>query len=163
MHYHNYVVEKIIFALLVTLASELFIYSAMDNFKMKSYWVMFIANIVLVTTMNVVLMVMPNLLAYLIAIVVAEILIYVGEALIFWWITKSSIWTAFLTSIIANTLSLGLGIYFNHSHPEKYKVLYYILIGSLALIILVQIGLVLYFFFKRKNEMIFNEGNKKME
>ena len=145
-------VEQIVFALLITLATELFIYSAVDNFKMKSYWVMFATNIVLNVTMNIVLAVMPNLLAYLIAIVVAEIFIYVGEALIFWWITKSPLWLGFLISTIANTTSLALGLYFNHIHIERYQVIYYILMGSLMLIISIQIGIVLYFFIKRKKE-----------
>ena len=94
---------------------------------------------------------MPNLLAYIIYLVVAEIIVFAIEAFVFWLVARPPIWFAFVVSFIANSASLFIGLGINQINIYRYDVLYYIFIISLMVIVSIQIGIVLYYFLKKKN------------
>ena len=143
--------EVIIFALLLTLAIEPFIYGAFDNFRLKTYLWMFGTNAVLNTTMNIILVLMPNLLAYLIVLVVAEILVYVIEGVIFCLVTKAPPWVGIIVSSLANTCSLLLGLYFNfHLYIQNYKIAFYIISLVLGMIISAEITVMICLHIKKR-------------
>ena len=145
-------VEGIIFALLLTLAIEPIIYGAFDNFRLKTFLIMLGVNAVLNITMNIIILLMPNLLAYFIALVIAELIVYALEGLIFCLITKAPAWAGVIVSSLSNTCSLLLGLFFNyHLHVERYKIAYYILLIVFLIIISAEVTPMICLHIKKKS------------
>ncbi len=144
----------IIFHLFLTLALELLVYAFGDKFRFKTVMAMFIANIVLNTTMNVVASQMSDEKSYLIFIICAEVFTFVTEAFIFFLFADKKLWYSFVISFTANILSLAIGNIFNQT-GVVYKngvVLPLTVIFTLitSLIIGLSLGLYLYKFILNK-------------
>ena len=105
----------IAFHLFLTLAVELVIYLFMDNFKLRTFVTMGIANLILNLSMNIVTMYLKTYQAYLTFIIIAEVSVFVIEACIYYLFTKKPLWYCLLASLAANATSLAMGYVFNQS------------------------------------------------
>ena len=144
-------VEQIIFSLLLTLAIELFIYGFADHFRLKSYLIMLGVNIVLNVTMNVILVSLNSYQAYLIGLVIAEVLVFVIEAITFYLFAEKKLWFAFVIAFAANTTSLAIGNLFNQLKVTENPISYYIFLVIFLCLISAQIAVVISFFIKKRS------------
>ena len=105
----------IFFHLFLTLALELLVYGFGDRFRLKSMLALFVANILLNFTMNMVATQMASETQYLIFIIGAEFFTFVVEAFLYFLFTNKKLWYCFVISFTANILSLAVGNVFNQT------------------------------------------------
>ena len=144
-------VEQIIFALLLTLAVELFIYAFADHFRLKSYLIMFGVNVILNITMNVILLSLNSYQAYITGLIIAEVIVFVIEAMTFYIFAEKKLWFAILIAFTANIASLALGNLFNQFKITDNMVAYYILLIVFLCLISAQVAIVISFFIKKRS------------
>ena len=140
------IVENILISLFITLAVELLIYGLMDRFKFLSFMVMFGTNVVLNTTMNIILSFMPSYQAYLTALIIFEVSVVIVEGFIFKLVSKKNIPYSLLAAFTANVLSFTAGYFFNLSHimDKKGAFIYSSLITLIVIVIETSIALYLF-------------------
>ncbi|MBO4855763.1 MAG: hypothetical protein J5511_00105 [Bacilli bacterium] len=150
----------IFFHLFLTLALELLVYGFGDRFRLKSMLTLFVANILLNFTMNMVATQMASETQYLIFIIGAEIFTFVVEAFLYFLFTKKKLWYCFLISFTANILSLAVGNAFNQTGLIYKNGV--VNTGTVILIVVTFIELIIsYVFFLRSFcRSLYNKGNE---
>ena len=140
------IVENILISLFITLAVELLIYGLMDRFKFLSFMVMFGTNVVLNTTMNIILSFMPSYQAYLTTLIIFEVSVIIIEGVVFKLVSNKNIPYSLLAAFTANVLSFTVGYFFNLSHvmDKKGAFIYSSLITLIVIVIETSIALYLF-------------------
>ena len=105
----------ILFHLFLTLAVELLIYGLGDRFKYKSMTALFMGNIVLNLTMNMLASEFNNHNAYLTFIICAEIFTFITEGFLYFLFSEKKLWYCLLIAFTANISSLAIGNIFNQT------------------------------------------------
>lgn len=108
----------ILLALFVTLGSELLVLSVFFFKDIKVLITMSVTNIVLNVTMNLLIGFMPTETAYYVFLVLFEIGTVALEALVLIFLNKKPIVKSISASLLANSLSLGIGMLINHSKTD---------------------------------------------
>ena len=150
----------IIFHLLVTLLFELIIYGIGDKFKMKSMLAMYVGNILLNSTMNLVATSLTDKTAYLIFIICYEVFTFVTEAFLFYLFTSKKLWYCFLIAFAANMLSLAIGNVFNATGVIYKNDVVITLVVIFAVLVSLQITLSVILFLRPLFRTIYNQGDK---
>ena len=107
-------INYIIFSLLITLCFEGMIYALFSNFSFKTYLALFIANIVLNLTMNIILTSIEDYSLYISVLTLFEVMTFITETFIFSLFFTAPIWYSIIVALTANMLSLMVGDLCNH-------------------------------------------------
>lgn len=100
---------NIIFALLLTLVIETFIYVFVKPYDIKLFITVTVMNLVLNPLMNLTLLNMASLQQYTVWLTIFECLTVVIEATVLYFIVKIRLPKAFIFAFIANIVSYGIG------------------------------------------------------
>lgn len=104
---------QILLALMLTLFIETIIYFFYKPFNVRAVVIVVIMNIILNLTMNLLLRFNPFIAStytrWVIALVIAEILIVIIEAFILYFLIDKKKWRSIIFSVSANGASLALG------------------------------------------------------
>ena len=102
-------IYTVIFSLLLTLVIELTIYAFMDKFSYKSFVAMFITNVILNVAMNLILIFINTKQEYLMWLMIMEIIVFIIESLVFYFVSKKILWISLIASFITNITYLVIG------------------------------------------------------
>lgn len=150
----------IAFHLLLTLAFELLIYGLGDKFKMKSILAMYIGNILLNLTMNIVITTLPDKTSYLIFVITYEILTFITEAFLYYLFTDKKLWYCFIIAFTANILSLAIGNVFNYTEVIYKNDVVVTLIVSFALIVALELFISVFLYLRPFLRTVYDKWNK---
>lgn len=109
-------IQFILFPLFLTLVLEAFVYFWLRPFSRKVFGVMLMANVVLNVLLNVTLMYFPfikSYTGYVVVLIIAEVFIVMLEAFIIYKVLNEQKIRAFIFALIANSVSLSVGLLFN--------------------------------------------------
>ena len=125
-------------ALFITLAVEMLIMTVFFFKDIKVLISLSLANIILNVGMNLLIGLMPNEIAYYLFLSLFEVNTFVAEALILIFFCKKPPLKSFLVSLLANALSLGVGLLINACHIDiKTKM---ILIITFAVVYAIEVA-----------------------
>ena len=124
----------------------------MDKYNFKLFFALFGVNALSNMAMNITLSFIEQISPYYAVLIVWEVLTIIGEALLFFFLSKKPIWYAFLASIAANSLSLAVGYVTNSLDFFNEKGA--LIIGSIILFFLTAVLLALSFLlsYRRGND-----------
>lgn len=108
--------EFILLPLFLTLVLEAFVYFWLRPFSRKVFSVTLVVNVLLNVLLNVTLMYFPltkSYTGYVVTLIIAEVFIVVVETFIIYKVLAETKIRAFVFALIANTLSLSVGLLFN--------------------------------------------------
>lgn len=142
----------ILFSLFLTTSIEGIVYAISNKFYLKTYIFLLIANLILNPTMNLIILSFKDENAYIITLMIGEILTVVIESFIYYFITKKSYWYSLLIALTANVASFAIGNAINELNIITNEKAY--LIGSIILLFVTNIELltvILYQYYRHKN------------
>ena len=116
----------VVFSLLLTLVIELTIYALMDKFSYKSFVAMFITNVILNVAMNLILIFINTKQEYLMWLMIMEIIVFIIESLVFYFVSKKRLWFSLLAAFTTNISSLAIGYLLNYIYFPNTKEAFYI-------------------------------------
>ena len=150
-YFINNIFMNIAFALFITLGVELLITTIFFFKDIKVLISLTIGNILLNLTMNMTIGVMPNETAYYIYLLSFELFTTLVEAIILIFICNKRPLKSFLVAILANGVSLGVGLLINHFEIDIKTKMILTVIFALIYAIVVAIDLSFYLLDKNKD------------
>ena len=139
---------EIILALMITLAIEVNIYIFLDRKNIFLWLTATIMNFILNVGMNILLYYMPTEFWYWFTLWVYEILTFIIEGFVIFFIFKYRLVKCLLVALIANASSFLVGLLINHFNPNDIAKI--ILLIVFSIIYLVGLGLTSYRFAKNR-------------
>ena len=100
-------------ALSITLAIELLVIFIFFHKDIRTFLIISLANAVLNVSMNLLILLMPNDVAYFIFLISYELFTFAIETLILIFVCKKPRLVSFIAALLANILSLGVGLIIN--------------------------------------------------
>lgn len=155
------VITPLIFALTLTLLSEMIIYYFLKPQSLKLIITVLIMNVFLNVLMNVILtlLVPSDIKSYYITLIIGEVLVVILETIIIYFINKTPLFKTFLFALFANGVSLWLGLLNNNFKiidSTKVTSLYF----SGGFVIVLCIALYLLFLFVPNNKQNRNNNGQ---
>ena len=148
----------VIFSLLLTLVIELTIYALMDKFSYKSFVAMFITNVILNVAMNLILIFINTKQEYLMWLMIMEIIVFIIESLVFYFVSKKRLWFSLLAAFTANISSLAIGYLLNYIYFPNTKEAFYVCASLFFVYILL---LTVYVFLRFLSPGLFAKHHKR--